>query len=242
MQQTMTIPSRVRSSRLGTALVLFGTFAILSITERPSLAQETPVERGPEPTSTSTPSSSSTDPSTPESLPEPWWGTWSGRCRVVRFESGPDLEVPTTLRIARLSQDEKGGDDRVDNEAPRTLSWTLIYGEGDGRQVRDYTIHPLPDQPGRFLIDEGNGIQLPCTLVDDVLHSAFQVESTILVARYALRDDRIHLEIASYRTTGDADDNRAVPTLRLIAIQSGILIRANDPGVEETVESPTDPR
>ena len=70
--------------------------------------------------------------------------------------------------------------------------WTLIYESEDGaKQVREYRL--VPTGPGRFEMDEQNGIVLPHVLSDGELRAIFAVQAggrqSSLVSRFCLGDD-----------------------------------------------------
>lgn len=112
-------------------------------------------------------------------LPE-WHGQWRG-----------------TLTIAGAAQTIPMGLDIEPIEGRDALAWRIIYGEGSSRQVRDYELLP-GDAPGRFVIDEKNGILLDARLEGGVLVSAFEVQGNTLVARYELRGEELRYEILTW--------------------------------------------
>ena len=71
----------------------------------------------------------------PAPLPSSWHGTYAGMFSV-EGDSAVD-PFRGELRIAPI-------------EGSASVSWTLIYGEGEARQVRPYELVPVPGAPGRF--------------------------------------------------------------------------------------------
>lgn len=118
-------------------------------------------------------------------LPE-WHGTWQGSCTSIR-QSAPPQEFTMTLEIAP-------------REGSEALTWKTTYGMGDAPpEVRDYKLVPT-STPGRFVIDEQNGIQLDTFLVGDTLYQNFFLPGSGagLVARWQLRGPALELEIPGW--------------------------------------------
>lgn len=116
-------------------------------------------------------------------LPADWHGTWTGTM-VVTGPTDKTSEVPLVLLV-----------EPVKNSKAVTLKMT--FGQGEKELVKDYKLVPVADQPGRFTIDEGNGIELTARLVNGVLYSQFEVGGAVLTARYELRDNVLRYEITS---------------------------------------------
>lgn len=130
---------------------------------------------------------------------------------------------------------------------PATLSWTIVYGEGEAKQERPYTLVAVDAAKGELAIDEGNGIVLPTRRLGDSLWSAFAVEQTMLVASYRLErhdqrtpeDDTITVEIATMPTepSGTTGNTPAagggvprVDTFQIRSLQRAVLRRTPTPG------------
>jgi hypothetical protein len=123
------------------------------------------------------------DPGRP-TLPESWLGTYAG---TFTIEGDSAIEpFRGELRVAPIG------------EGP-AVSWTIIYGEGDRRQVRPYELVPVDGQPGRFEIDEKNGVRIAMRLVgEDLLLGQFTVGDSLIVARYERSADAIRAELATF--------------------------------------------
>lgn len=126
-------------------------------------------------------------------LPAPWHGTWRGTLTVTGPDDKP-AAVPMALQIGPVP-------------GTRDVTWAITYGEGAKAVVRGYVLQPDGDTPGRFKIDEKNGIVLAARLVDGVLYSPFAVGGAHLTARYELHGDVLRFEITSAKPapakTGD---------------------------------------
>lgn len=126
-------------------------------------------------------------------LPAGWHGTWVGTL-VVTGSSDKVSEVGVVLKVEPI----KGTDE---------VTWVVTYGEGEKKLVKDYKLVPAAGKPGRFRIDERNGIVLDARLVNGVLDSHFEVGDSWLTTRYELRDGAMRFEVTSAKPavekTGD---------------------------------------
>jgi hypothetical protein len=129
----------------------------------------------------------------PTPLPADWHGTWTGTF-VISGPADKSSEAPVVMVIEPIK----------DSAA---VTWKTTFGKGEKEVVKDYTLVPVADKPGRFVVDEKNGIELAARLVNGVLYSTFEVGGAVLTARYELRDKAIRFEITSAKPakakTGD---------------------------------------
>jgi hypothetical protein len=101
--------------------------------------------------------------------------------------------------------------------------FSIIY---DGKE-RPYELRAAPGEPGRYLLDEKNGIVLDGFLDGDLLHFAFDVDGILLVTRYVCKKRRIHYEVRTYRpekgTLPDGSTNKVI-SHRQVSAQSAVLL------------------
>ncbi len=116
----------------------------------------------------------------PPTLPDEWHGTWVGKL-TIHSDDRPS-EVPLTLEV----QPAKGG----------AFTWKLTYGDGDKKVVKDYKLVPT-EKAGRFVLDEGGGVELPVRLVNGVMYCHFETSEQVLTARYELREKVLRFEVTS---------------------------------------------
>jgi hypothetical protein len=88
------------------------------------------------------------------------------------------------------------------------LKWVITYGTGAKAQVRDYKLVPDGDAPGRFKLDERNGIVLSERFAGGALHGAFEVEGALLTSRVELRGDVLLYEITSRKAAEKTGDGK----------------------------------
>jgi hypothetical protein len=117
-----------------------------------------------------------------EPLPSTWHGTWTGTLTVTP-EKGEPQNVPMTLTIAPIRDTGR-------------YTFRLVYGT-EGAKPRDYELVPKKDRPGRFEIDEKNGIRLDAKLTGSTLHATFLVGDTLIQSRYERIGDRMHVEMTA---------------------------------------------
>lgn len=121
----------------------------------------------------------------PPVLPDEWRGQWRGTLAIA---GASGQTIPMGLDIEAV-------------EGRDAMTWRIIYGEGDRRQVRNYELLP-GEAPGRLVIDEKNGIVLDARLEGAVMVSVFEAQGTTLVARYELAGDELRYEILSWSEQG----------------------------------------
>ncbi|MCU0726409.1 MAG: hypothetical protein MUE73_11560 [Planctomycetes bacterium] len=144
-------------------------------------------------------------------FPASFAGEYRGTCRA-EGPAGAPSEFPMELALAPVPGRE-------------AWSFSIVYGEGERRQVRAYELLP-GESPGRFRIDERNGIVLDAAFVGDTLFSCFTVEGNLIQARYRFLGDAVDFEITSYRPagpTGGKDRAPEVGTFGLAALQRARL-------------------
>lgn len=146
----------------------------------------------------------------PPSLPPAWHGAWAGTLHVT-----PAAGEPTTVAMSLVVKPLAGG----------RLTWTLTYGDGDKKDIRRYELVP-GDKPGRFVIDEKNGITLPARLTGDTLVGLFQVGDRHLHTRHHLTGGVIRYELTTFAPDPTAG-GPGVTAYRPAAVQTAELKRTD---------------
>jgi hypothetical protein len=116
-------------------------------------------------------------------LANEWHGTWRGTL-IITSPADKQSEVPLVFKVEPI-------------KGTHAVRWAMTYGEGDKAVVKDYKLVPVPEQPGRFQIDEGNAVALDARLVNGVIYSQFEVGGYLLTARYELRGETLRFEVTS---------------------------------------------
>lgn len=120
-------------------------------------------------------------------------GRWAGECNVYL----PGVAEPAfTVGVERISE-------RTAN--PDEVSWTLIYHHGPGgpsQDIRNYTMRRDPAQPGRYVLDEHNGILLTNYMHgDDLMINDFEGLGFRLRGREEYRNGRYDFEFVTSEVT-----------------------------------------
>lgn len=146
-----------------------------------------------------------------ELLPVAWHGNWQGSMLVYGRPNTPPQRVALGLNIAPVPEKNQ-------------LTWTLQYGEGDKKSVRPYVLIRTPQ--GQLQIDEQNGIVLDVDLTGNVIYSQFEVNGSLLTARYELRDKELLFEIVSaQKGTKSGTKQLPVQSFAPRLVQSGTMQR-----------------
>lgn len=127
-------------------------------------------------------------PAAPAAFPQAWFGRWRGTAQSV----APGAAVQSFTMEFALAPTAQAG----------RYAWTIVYDGTQGRQERRYTLVTLDAARGLYVVDEGNGIALPHTLLAGALYSQFEVGGSRVSARQVLlgsgtSDERILVEMVS---------------------------------------------
>src|SRR5437868_3063377 len=155
-------------------------------------------------------------PAAEPALPPLWYGTWAGTLKILP-EKGDPQEVPMSLEVGPLGDTGR-------------YTFRIAYGPPDTARVRDYELVPKKARPGRFEIDEKNGIRLEARLAGNTLFAAFQVGDTLIQSRYERAGDVLRVEMTAYAvkdptTTKPTGGGAEVKAFHLVSVQTAELKR-----------------
>lgn len=161
-------------------------------------------------------------PAPAPALDPAWIGHWKGELTIV----GKDRPSTVPMEIVIDPLTDRPG-----------WQWTMIYGEGESKQVRDYALLPGAG-PGRYVMDERNGILLDVSLAQGALVAVFEVQGTLLVSTEELVGDTIQHRIDAFATEGPRistaggaeDKTTAVRSFRATGCQRAVLRRSGSDG------------
>jgi hypothetical protein len=150
------------------------------------------------------------------SLPSDWHGVWSGTLKIVP-EKGEPRETTMTLELVPIAETDR-------------LQFRITYGAGEAAQVRDYELVPKKDKPGRFEIDEKNGIKLDARLYSGTLYSAFQVGDVLIQSKYertgeVIRVEMVVLGMKDVKATKPNGGGAEVKSFPVVTVQTAELKR-----------------
>ncbi len=147
-------------------------------------------------------------------MPQAWLGHWVGPMSVD-MTGGSKLDGLTMELIVKPTDD------------PNRYTWTIVYDGPPGRQERPYHLDVVNAARGKYVVDEGNDVRLPCTLFyGDTLVSSFEVEGARLVATYRLDGDTLRVDITSSRVV-EAEQEKYVKPSEVKSLQRAELKRSD---------------
>ena len=141
-------------------------------------------------------------------FPASWAGAWAGRLEVFNPE-GKLQEVPMELHIRNVDT---------------AYTWTIIYGEGDNADRREYLLRPDKSRFGLYEIDERNSIVLDAAYIGGKLFSRFEVSGNLLLSMAELVGDELHYEIIAGKldartvTGGREYEGEQIPEVRSMPV------------------------
>ncbi len=68
----------------------------------------------------------------------------------------------------------------METESVGKYGYTLVYGEGETKQVRAYNLIEKDNDKGRYSLDENNGIILDVKVIENKIYSLFEVNDILL--------------------------------------------------------------
>jgi hypothetical protein len=147
-----------------------------------------------------------------------WQGVWTGRL-TVRAANGKVFDRPWELHITPI----KGS---------QALTWRIISGLGGKTSERNYQLIPDPKNPGRFKVDEKNGIEIDARLMGNTLYSYYKDGDVLICTRFERRGESLHVELASVslkepRVSRIKEDMIEIHSYQLGSVQTGELKRKN---------------
>jgi hypothetical protein len=152
-------------------------------------------------------------------FPAAWQGHWVGDL-VISTVQGEAQRVPMSLRIEALPDGR--------------YTYTIVYGADTPENTRPYYLQAVPDSPGHFETDEGNGILLDDYFINGKLYARFEVMGNLLLSTLEQQGEHLVYEIISgpmapTRTTGntvvDGEEIPPVNGYKITVQQRARLVR-----------------
>jgi hypothetical protein len=126
--------------------------------------------------------------SSPPPFPTAWAGRWVGELVTV---SPPD-SVRNRVPVVRDIPPEPQG---------TAWTWRTVFNGDTVNGVRPYRLLVRDAARGRYVVDEGNGLELDATWVAGTLISVFQVGGRVLESREEVRGDTLVQELIWWSAT-----------------------------------------
>lgn len=142
-------------------------------------------------------------------LPRQWHGHWQGELQIMA--KAKKTGVPMSLKIEPMDDGR--------------YRWEIGYGVGEGKQLRKYLLEVDRKKPGRFVIDEQNGIRLAGILTEKTLQFSFIVGKSLLVTRYELVGLQLRYETAVFQLSS-LEKNVQAQSLPPVTVQRALLSKA----------------
>jgi len=147
-------------------------------------------------------------------FPEDYLGIYKGRLNIN--STGGIQDIPMEFHL-------------TEGDSTDHYRYTLIYGEGDTRQERKYSLIAEDKDKGEFIVDENNGIILDDKQIDNRLYCLFEVNGSLLTTFITFGEDHLLWEIvfaakSEARTTyAENDEKIEVISYPISTVQRAIL-------------------
>ena len=115
-----------------------------------------------------------------ESFPESYFGIYTGELQIY----GENATRTFPMEFHLLPSDSTG-----------VYKYMLVYGSGETIQYRKYALIEKDKEKGIYLLDELNGIQLDCRIVDNKMYFLFEVKDSLLTTFVTFEKDHLYFGI-----------------------------------------------
>lgn len=147
-----------------------------------------------------------------------WEGHYRGNLNISQLSGGKSVYHMELL---------------VQKETDSTWKWTIIYGEGDAKDERNYTLKSKGNSI--YEIDEHNSIVLSCNLIKNQFLSVFEVQGNLLHIMYTFEEGQVIFDCTSsnnkIETGGGKDQNNSdiplVYSYNSTTVQQAVLKKKN---------------
>lgn len=152
-------------------------------------------------------------------FPADMLGRWKGELSWYQTGTAEPRQVVMELRIEKA-------------DTAGWFTWQILYGAA-GEDDRPYTLKPVDEAKGHWVIDENNGILLDMYWVAGRFTGAFSVGKSTILESCRREGDKLVVEFYStgvqpVRTTGDGtEESPKVDSYRVGSYQQAILSRIN---------------
>ncbi len=113
-------------------------------------------------------------------FPDDFFGIYSGNLHISS-EKG-DQTIPMEFHLFTTDSVHK-------------YKYTLVYGDGETKQIRSYNLVEKNKEKGTYVIDENNGIILDCKVLDNKMYTLFEVNGNLLTTFITFEADHLIFEI-----------------------------------------------
>ncbi|MGJ8667334.1 MAG: hypothetical protein ACSHW7_13270 [Patiriisocius sp.] len=113
-------------------------------------------------------------------FPDDFFGNYTGILKIYNDKGNSEFPMEFHLQPTEISEE---------------YTYTIIYGTGEQRQVRLYTLKEKDAKKGIYVVDENNGILLENKVVENKLYTLFEVGGKLLTTFITFEKDHLVFEI-----------------------------------------------
>lgn len=113
-------------------------------------------------------------------FPEDFFGVYVGTLHMS--SSNESKQIPMEFHLLPTEENE-------------VYTYQLVYGTGEGKQVRHYVLKVKDKEHGVYEVDEQNGIRLENRVVDNKMYTLFEVQGSLLTTFITFESDHLLFEI-----------------------------------------------
>ncbi len=109
--------------------------------------------------------------------------------------------------------------------------YVIVYGKGEQRQERNYTLKEKDVEKGVYTLDENNGILLDCKVIGNKIYFLFEVLDSLLTTFITFNDKDLIFEIVATNTAqkmvsgGQDEDTPEVFSYPINVVQKAVLLK-----------------
>jgi hypothetical protein len=118
-------------------------------------------------------------------FPEDLFGIYTGNLHISSEKGNQTLPMEFHL---------------VATDSVGKYTYTLVYGEGETKQIRDYILLEKDKEKGLYVVDENNGILLDVRVLKNKMYTLFEVNNTLLTTFITFEEKHLVFEIIATPT------------------------------------------
>ncbi|GEQ86915.1 hypothetical protein ULMS_24230 [Patiriisocius marinistellae] len=118
-------------------------------------------------------------------FPHDFFGNYTGTLHI--YNDKGNTEYPMEFHLQPTSFEKE-------------YTYTIIYGNGEQRQERLYTLKEKDVEKGIYVVDENNGILLENKVINNKLYTLFEVNDSLLTTFITFEEDHLLFEIIFVQT------------------------------------------
>lgn len=118
-------------------------------------------------------------------FPDDYFGNYAGTLMIYNNKGVTEYPMEFYLQPTKIANE---------------YTYTIVYGNGEQRQERLYTLKVKDAEKGIFVVDENNGILLENRVVKNKLYTLFEVDGKILTTFITFEKEYLIFEIVFVNT------------------------------------------